>query len=293
MASSTAAAEVEIDGDGADTADPDPDAADAATENDNESLPLSKKLAAVFSSPRAALFFSTATLFGFAMGTIDCWLFVFLDEALGAKEALMGATLTVTCVVEAPVFYASGRLIRHLGVPRILGLVHAAFLLRLSCYWALPWLVKVKGFSPWVVLAVEPLHGITFGCAWAAGCAQAARLAPRGLSATTQALFSGLYLGAGSGLGALVGGVVHARFSEKDKGGEAGSGGRAIFAVAGCVVAVGWLLSTLAGALIGPPPPSSSSSSSHHSSNSHSASAAAASGEEGERQGQRQQQQQQ
>lgn len=218
----------------------------SSSANDNESLPLSKKLAAVFSSPRSCAFFATATLFGFAMGTIDTWLFVFLDEALGAKEALMGATLTVTCIVEAPVFYVSGSLIRRVGVPRILHCVHAAFLLRLSCYWLLPYLVNVRGFPPSVVLLVEPLHGITFGCAWAAGCAQAARLAPRGLSATTQALFSGLYLGAGSGLGALVGGVVHARFS---KGG--GSGGRAVFAVAGCVVAVGWLLSTLADSLMG------------------------------------------
>jgi len=231
--------------------------------NNNESLPLTKKLAAVFSSsPRAATFFATATLFGFAMGTIDTWLFVFLDEALGAKEALMGATLTVTCIVEAPVFYASGHLIRSLGVPRILHMVHAAFLLRLACYWLLPWLVTVKNFSPWVVLFVEPLHGITFGCAWAAGCAQAARLAPPGLSATTQALFSGLYLGAGSGLGALVGGAVHARFSRE---GQGGSGGRAVFAVAGGVVAVGWALSTLAGLFMGPPLPSSSSSSSRSS----------------------------
>jgi hypothetical protein len=277
--STTAAEENELDGDDGNALSTS-SSSDDDDNDDNERLPLARKLAAVFSSPRSCAFFATATLFGFAMGTIDTWLFVFLDEALGAKEALMGATLTVTCVVEAPVFWASGFLIRSLGVPRILALVHAAFLLRLSCYCLLPWAVNVKGLSPWVVLAVEPLHGVTFGCAWAAGCAQAARLAPRGLSATTQALFSGLYLGAGSGLGALVGGVVHSRCSRE---GEAARGGRAVFAVAAGVVAVGWLLSALAGSFMGPPLPSAAPARS---------APAPAPGDEGGRRWRRQQQQQ-
>ena len=44
--------------------------------------------------------------------------------------------------------------------------------------------------TPWAVLPIELLHGITFGCAWAAGTLYCSRIAPRGLEATTQALFN-------------------------------------------------------------------------------------------------------
>ena len=109
-----------------------------------------------------------------------------------------------------------------------------AFLLRLGWYCALPWLP-----SPWWVLAAEPLHGLTFGAAWAAGVARAAALAPPGLAASTQSVYSGVYLGLGSAAGAFVGGVVHARF-----------GGVAVFAVAAAMLATVWALTTAASALI-------------------------------------------
>ena len=44
--------------------------------------------------------------------------------------------------------------------------------------------------TPWAVLPIELLHGVTFGCAWAAGTLYCSRIAPRGLEATTQALFN-------------------------------------------------------------------------------------------------------
>ena len=44
--------------------------------------------------------------------------------------------------------------------------------------------------NPWAVLPIELLHGVTFGCAWAAGTLYCSRIAPRGLEATTQALFN-------------------------------------------------------------------------------------------------------
>ena len=44
--------------------------------------------------------------------------------------------------------------------------------------------------SPWCVLPVETLNGITFGCAWAAGTVNCSQISPLGLEATTQAMFS-------------------------------------------------------------------------------------------------------
>ena len=52
---------------------------------------------------------------------------------------------------------------------------------RLTCYALLP----LAG-NPWVVLPVELLHGVTFGCSWAAGTVNCARISPPGLKSTTQ-----------------------------------------------------------------------------------------------------------
>lgn len=57
-------------------------------------------LRAALATPDAALFLATAANFGAAMGAIDTWLFVYLDEALAAPPVLLGLTLTVTCMAE-------------------------------------------------------------------------------------------------------------------------------------------------------------------------------------------------
>lgn len=43
--------------------------------------------------------------------------------------------------------------------------------------------------TPWAVLPIELLHGVTFGLAWAAGTINCSRMSPPGLETTTQAMF--------------------------------------------------------------------------------------------------------
>jgi hypothetical protein len=63
----------------------------------------------------------------------------------------------------------------------MLHVVLATFCVRLACYYLLP----LWG-SPWAVLPVELLHGITFACGWGAGTINCKRVAPPGLEATMQ-----------------------------------------------------------------------------------------------------------
>ena len=107
-------------------------------------------------------------------------------------------------------------------------------MLRLALYYSLPLLP-----SPWFVLLAEPLHGVTFGAAWAAGVARAAALAPPGCGASVQSVYSGVYLGLGAAAGGALGGAVHAAY-----------GGRAVFAVAAGVLASVWGLTTVAGRVV-------------------------------------------
>jgi hypothetical protein len=46
----------------------------------------------------------------------------------------MGLCLSANCAAEVPVFWASGRLLKALGVERALNIAMAAYCLRLLCY---------------------------------------------------------------------------------------------------------------------------------------------------------------
>lgn len=192
-----------------------------------------RRLGALLASPAALLFFATVAVMGFAVGTIESFLFLFLED-LGGSETLMGLTLTVTCVAETAVFFVSQRIIDALGLDGALHLCFAAFLARLGAYSTLG-----SWGSPWAVLPVETLHGLTFGLTWAAGVQKSAAIAPPGLETTTQSIFQGLMFGVGFGSGAAAGGrIYHVR------------GPQTVFSNAFVVVAAGWGVTAAAGAVL-------------------------------------------
>lgn len=66
---------------------------------------LRRKVMLLFACPDICIFFAMATLFGFAAGNIDGFLFLYLEE-LGGPKVLMGLTITVG---EAPETLSSKR----------------------------------------------------------------------------------------------------------------------------------------------------------------------------------------
>eukprot|EP00890_Picochlorum_soloecismus_P005123 jgi/Picsp_1/5611/NSC_02970-R1_major facilitator superfamily len=172
----------------------------------------------------AVLFFIMTSIMGTAVGTIESFLFLFLED-LGSTSLLMGLTLTVTCISETGVFYWSGTIIDKLGINKCLHLCFAAFVIRLLLYTSMSW-----WSTAWLVLPVELLHGITFGLTWSAGSKKSALIAPPGLESTTQSVFQGLMFGLGYGLGGLIGGNVYKRM-----------GPTATFATELSIVCIGWL----------------------------------------------------
>jgi predicted MFS family arabinose efflux permease len=60
-----------------------------------------------------------------------------------------------------------------------------------------------------MILPVQLLHGLTFSLTWAAGVSYARQIAPAGMSATAQGLFSGTFFGLGGSVGALMGGILY------------------------------------------------------------------------------------
>lgn len=148
-------------------------------------------------------FLSLVFLCGLSMSVISSYLFLRLEE-LGANRTLMGVSLAFATLSELPAMYYADRLIHRLGEYNLL-------LIGLALYGVrglvLAWLPL-----PGLVLPIQLMHGLTFSLTWVAGVAYAGRLAPPGLGATAQGLFTGIYLGLGAASGSFLGGLLFQSF---------------------------------------------------------------------------------
>jgi PPP family 3-phenylpropionic acid transporter len=114
----------------------------------------------ILRDPQTLCLLFVVIVMGQAYGAIGVFLFLRLQE-LGGSPLLMGLTLAVNCAVEAPVFHFSGAVIRRLELIGVLVLCLSLMAMRLAFYGVLE--------SPWPVLFVEGIHGITFALLWSAG----------------------------------------------------------------------------------------------------------------------------
>jgi PPP family 3-phenylpropionic acid transporter len=141
-------------------------------------------------------------IFSAGMGSaiIHNYLFLYMD-LLGASNTLMGLALTVATLSELVIFSSSDQLLNRWGIKNVLLLALAALAVRLLTYAIIS--------NPWLVLPVQLLHGLSFSALWAAGVAYADKIAPPGLGATAQGLFTGIFMGLAAAIGAFVGGVLY------------------------------------------------------------------------------------
>ena len=151
-------------------------------------------------SPRWLLFLIITFSGGMTLSMISNFLFLFLRQ-LGADEFSLGLTLTVATLSELPILFFSSRLLSRWSAGQLIGVALLVFAIRALAYSFIA--------VPWLALLIQLLHGPTFSLMWIAGVSYADRIAPTGLEATAQGLFSGVMLGIGSASGAFLGGLVY------------------------------------------------------------------------------------
>ena len=151
-------------------------------------------------SPQWLLFLVIAFSAGMALSMISNFLFLFLRQ-LGADEFSFGLTLTVATLSELPILFFSNRLLSRWSERQLMGAALLFFAIRALAYSFIA--------VPWLALPIQLLHGPTFSLMWVAGVSYADRIAPTGLEATAQGLFSGVMLGVGSAAGAFLGGFLY------------------------------------------------------------------------------------
>lgn len=154
----------------------------------------------IASNPAWVTFLLTVFVVGIGAGVTNHFLMLYLSD-LGASETMMGWSLVVATVSEIPLFFFSHRLLKRWGAPGVLMIALGANVIRLAAFAVMP--------DAWAVLPINLLHGFAFSAMWAAGVTYAGDLAPAGMGATAQGLFSGVNMGLGAASGALIGGLLY------------------------------------------------------------------------------------
>lgn len=140
-----------------------------------------------------------------ALSIINSYLFLYVDQ-LGGNKTLMGYSLAIGTLSEIPSFFYADRLLRRWGARGVLLMALVCQVVRVFAYATMP--------AAWWILPISLLHGPTFSAMWAASVAYASELAaPCGLVATAQGLLTGIIMGLGGVVGALVGGLVLERLA--------------------------------------------------------------------------------
>ncbi len=150
------------------------------------------------------LFLVMVFIAGIGMATINNYLFLYM-QSLGASKTLMGFALTISTISEIPALFFSDHLLRRFGARGMLIIAMTTIGLRLTCY--------SLTTQPWVILVIQLCHGLTFAAIYTAGVHYAYQIAPTGMKATTQGMFTGTYMGFGSAAGGLLGGILMDYFS--------------------------------------------------------------------------------
>lgn len=189
--------------------------------------PFWKGMGRLLADRRWILFLLVVFLSGSGLSVVHGFLFLYLDQ-LGASNSLMGSTLTIATLSEIPVLFFSGQMLRRWGTRGLMLLSLSAYLIRAFGYALAP--------GPELVLLLQLTHGLTFSAMLVAGVSFAAQMAPPGLSATAQGVFSSTMMGLAGITGSLAGGVLYQAF-----------GGRGVFTGSGIAVLVGLLLFLMVG----------------------------------------------
>lgn len=142
------------------------------------------------------------TVFCAAMGLSlsNNFLFLHLSD-LGASKTLMGMALLFGTLSEIPVLFFADRLLRRWGSRGLLIFAMIAYAARAFAYS----FMRV----PWLVLPIQLLHGPSFSAMWVAGVSYAHEIAPEGMGATAQGVFSAVTMGLGAACGAFLGGWLY------------------------------------------------------------------------------------
>ena len=166
------------------------------------------------------------TLLSSGQSVVDNLVFLFFEN-LGSSWAAMGLTIVIKIAFEVPVFAYAPKLLQYRGSALVLLAACLCYFVRVMTYSILPQDNNNNNNNMYIALLLEPLHGITYGCAQIAMVDFVAEAMPAGYEASGQGLVY-LFKEGGSIAGVALGGWADATL-----------GPASMFRISGLLVAIG------------------------------------------------------
>ncbi len=172
-------------------------------EGEGGPAPIGPALRALTGQPGLGTFLMTVSLLALTLSVYDSFFSVHV-RALGLGDEVVAGAVALGVACEIAAMGLARRVLAMLGPERML-LVAATV--------AVPrWLLVAWLRDPVALVAVQALHGVTFGFFWVAAVQWMAQRAPREVSASAQSLLSASSYGVGALLGALMAGLLRRSF---------------------------------------------------------------------------------
>lgn len=129
----------------------------------------------------------------------------YFSEDLNASNFLCGVSVLITVMFEIPLFYFSKFIMQRVSLHSMNVIAAIAYCFRVVTY------TLINSDSQWMLLSVEPLHGVTFALHKLSCLHYISSIAPTGLEASAQSVLS-VVQSLGSATGVLCGGVIIDRY---------------------------------------------------------------------------------
>jgi PPP family 3-phenylpropionic acid transporter len=148
-----------------------------------------------------------SVLAGIAHMFLGYYFFIFLHD-LGASDWFIGFCVAIASATNIITFFLMPRLLKRWPAIQIIFFANILLVLRM----VLTAFIRVPSLG----VLTQLMDGPTWGTMWAAGVNYSNSIAPRGLTASAQALYNGIFMGLGGLLAALFGGMIYSAFGAQD-----------------------------------------------------------------------------
>ena len=184
-----------------------------------------KDLARIVTNKPFLIFLSVIVFITITHRMNDYYMALYITE-LGGTESLVGMAWFAGVIAEAAVFALAGYWFRK---------YHSmVFIIFAAILYTIRWFLYVAVDDPMLIVALQFMHGLTFGVFYTAAFDYVTRLIPTFLQSTGHLVFFSVYFGFSGIIGSLAGGSIIENF-----------GGESMYIFMGTLAAIGTILVTV------------------------------------------------
>ena len=163
-----------------------------------------KALGVLASTPLDIAFVLSVLCLSLGTSLVESLSFAYFTSVLSAGSTLNGFTVAVTVMFEIPLFHYADTIMGKLGYTNAQVLAMLAYSTRVYCYTVVP--------KAWMVLLLEPLHGVTYALSKSASVEHVSRTADGDVG---QSVMNTIRGNVGPIMGLILAGVVGEYFSQQ------------------------------------------------------------------------------